>query len=84
MECSDYYAGVYRSTNGVTITQDGNPGYAWTNPQSGKLCLQTPFPILDATFSLAVDALSKVRAPAGTLLGEVSRELLRAWAAGRG
>ncbi|HTL73355.1 MAG TPA: autotransporter-associated beta strand repeat-containing protein, partial [bacterium] len=66
LECSDYYAGIYRSTNGVTITQDGNPGYAWTNPQSGELSLQTPFPILDATFSLAVDALSKVRAPAGT------------------
>lgn len=66
MVCSDVYAGTYRSTDGETITEDGNPGYTWTNAQAGKLYLQTPYPILDATFSLAVDALFKVRAPGGT------------------
>ncbi len=66
MECSDVYAGVYRSTNGLTITQDGNPSYAWTTPQMNQLSLQTPYPILDGAFALAVDALFKVRAPAGT------------------
>ncbi|HEX7655107.1 MAG TPA: hypothetical protein VF607_16480, partial [Verrucomicrobiae bacterium] len=66
MESSDMYAGIFRSTNGMSITEDGYPGYTWTNPQVGQLYLQTPYPILDATFALAVDALFKVRAPAGT------------------
>jgi autotransporter-associated beta strand protein len=66
MVSTDVYAGTYRSTDGVTITEDGNPSYLWNNAQAGKLYLQTPYPILSAIFALAVADLFNVRAPAGT------------------
>jgi hypothetical protein len=50
----------------MSLTMDGNPGYTWTNAHLDKLYLQTPYPILDAAFALAVDCALGVIAPAGT------------------
>jgi autotransporter-associated beta strand protein len=66
MEAFDVYQGVYRSSDGLTLTKDGDPTYTWANARLDRLYLQSAFPILDATFALAVDALFRVRAPAGT------------------
>jgi hypothetical protein len=66
MESFDQYQGVYRSATGLTICKDGATGSAWDRAHTDKLCLQTPYPILDAAFFLAVDETLRMVAPAGT------------------
>ena len=66
LESFDVYKGVYRSSDGKTITQDGAPDAIWKGSRPDKLHLRTPFPILDAAFALAVDEALGCVAPAGT------------------
>jgi len=66
MEACDAYAGIYRSSNGISISKDGDASYCWTNARLDRLYLQTPYPILDATFALAVSSLFSAYAPPGT------------------
>jgi hypothetical protein len=66
LETRDFYKGVYRSTQGLAITKDGKPGFKWNGFRKDKLYLQTPYPILDATFAYAVDETLGCIAPAGT------------------
>jgi len=71
----DAYPGIYRSTNGITLTKDGDSTYAWTNDVRDKLYLQTPFPILDASYSLGVSQMFTVRAPAGTTSAQLAGDI---------
>ena len=66
MESFDVYPGVFRSTDGRSLSKDGDPGYAWQRKHPENLTLVTSYPILDAVFTLAVDETLGVVAPAGT------------------
>jgi len=66
IESFDKHKGVYRSSDGLTIRKDGDYEPTWDRARTNKLYLQTPYPILDATFFLAVDEALGVVAPAGT------------------
>ena len=66
MEAFDVHAGIYRSSDGQTITKDGDPAYTWKRARSESLALRTPFPILDAVFALAVSETLDRVVPAGT------------------
>lgn len=72
LEATDFYSGVYRSSNGVSITKDGDAAYTWTNARLNKLCLQTPYPILDAAFALGVDSALSMRASADTVSAQLA------------
>jgi hypothetical protein len=63
---SDYYTGTWTSTDGMTITETGNPSATWSRAENTSLYLQTPYPILDAAFALAVREALDYVAPAGT------------------
>jgi len=64
---NDKYTGTWRSTDGMSITKDGDTAHGtWNRAASDKLYLQTPYPILDAAFSLAIRESLDVIAPAGT------------------
>ncbi len=67
LESFDVHKGVYRSSDGKTITRDGAPGAIWKGFRPDKLHLSTPFPILDAAFALAVDEALGCVAKAGTV-----------------
>jgi len=64
---NDKYVGTWRSTDGMSIIKDGDPAHGtWNRPANDKLYLQTPYPILDAAFSLAIRESLDLIAPAGT------------------
>lgn len=66
MVAKDCYTGVYRSTDGKRITKDGDSSWTWDHRKEDKLHLQTPYPILNAVFALAVSESLDYVAPAGT------------------
>ena len=47
----------------MTFTKDGDPDFKWEEFRPDSLHLQTPYPILDAAFSLAVDEALTCIAP---------------------
>lgn len=66
LETRDRGNAVYRSSDGLAITRNGHPHRTRNRFRQDKLYLQTPFPILDAAFALAVDETLGCIAPAGT------------------
>jgi len=66
MESFDIYKEVYRAGQGLTITRDRQPKFKRGDFRLDKLYLQTPYPILDAVFALAIDEAFRVVAPKGT------------------
>ena len=75
MEARDVYKGVYRSTDGLTLVKDGDPTFRWAGARTDRLYLQTPYPILNAAFALAVDDAMGSVAAAGTQSAQLSGDV---------
>ena len=72
LETHDSTATIIRTTNGRTLTKNGKPHRTRNRFRPDKLYLQTPYPILDVAFALAIDEALGCIAPAGTSSAQLS------------